>query len=109
MNGFIRKSIMNGIVAVPLLLWFTEATILGSVAAALALSTLAYFLGDQLVLRMSNNLVATAADAILAFAFLWAVAFYSRWTLSLGELFVIVALLGIVEWIFHKQLRRMRT
>jgi membrane protein DedA with SNARE-associated domain len=109
MNGFIRKSLMNGIVVVPLLLWFTEATFLGSVITALTLSTLAYFLGDQLVLRMSNNLIATAADAILAFTFLWAVAYYSRWTLTFGELLIIVALLGVVEWIFHKQLRRMGT
>jgi hypothetical protein len=107
MGKFLRKSLMNGIVIIPLVLWFTEATFFASLITALALSTIAYLIGDQVILRMSNNMVATLADAGLAFAFLWVVAIYTGWSLTVGEMFIIVALLSVVEWIFHRQLGRM--
>lgn len=101
------KLAFNGIIVVPLLLWFTEATAIGAAAAAFALAVIAFFAGDQMILRVSNNLVATVADAVLAALFLWVVAFFSNWTLSFTELIVIVALLGLVEIVYHRMLGRM--
>jgi hypothetical protein len=104
MNLFIRKIIMNGIVVVPLLMWFSEASFWNSVVTALILSVVAYFVGDQIILRMSNNTIAVIADVGLAFVYLWAVAYMMDWALSLGEIFIISLALGLVEIIFHRQL-----
>lgn len=97
---------MNGIVVVPLLMWFTEATFWGSLLTAVALSAVAYAIGDQLILRASNNTTATLADAAIALLFLWMVASFANWTLSFAELLTIVVAVGVVELIFHRQLGR---
>jgi len=104
MMRFLSKLLMNAIVVVPLLMWFTEATFLGALLTALVLSALAYVVGDQLILRMSNNTIATIADALLTFLFLWIVASFSDWSLSFTELLIITAAVGVVEMIFHRQL-----
>lgn len=95
---------MNGIVVIPLLMWFTEANFLSSLIAASILSVIAYLIGDQLVLRISNNIIATAADAGLAWIYFWAVASMMNWSLTWGELAIITLALGVVEFIFHRQL-----
>ncbi len=107
MNRFLIKTVINGLVVVPLLLWFTEATLIGSILASVALSTIAYVLGDQMVLHATNNIIATLADVALAFAFLWMVSYFADWALNFTELLVIVLVLGIVEYVFHRNLRRM--
>ncbi|MBO8170954.1 MAG: DUF2512 family protein [Bacillaceae bacterium] len=104
MNRLLRKILMNGIVLVPLLIWFSEATFLTSLIAALVLSGIAYIVGDQLVLRRSNNLVATLTDGVLAFVYLWVVADWLNWNLTFGEIFLISLVLGVVEFIYHRQL-----
>lgn len=104
MGRLIRKLLMNGIVVIPLLMWFTEATFLSSLIAASVLSVIAYLVGDQLILRMSNNIIATAADAGLAWIYFWAVASMMNWSLTWGELAMITLALGVVEYIFHGQL-----
>lgn len=104
MNRFLRKLLMNGIVGVPLLMWFTEATLWSSVIAVFVLSVIAYILGDQMILRMSNNTVATVADAGLTFIYFWLVADWMDWSLTIGELSVITLAIGVVEFIYHRQL-----
>lgn len=101
MGKFWLKMIINGIIVIPLLYWFTEASFAASLITAAVLCLVAYALGDQIVLRMTNNTVATIADAVLAFLFLWAVASVMKWSLSFWELIVIVAILGVAEFIFH--------
>lgn len=109
MNRFLRKVIMNGIVVVPLLMWFSEATLIGSLVAAVVLSFVAYYLGDQLILRASNNTVATLADAGLSLFYLYWTAYMFDWELTLWEAVVITGAIAVVEWIFHRQLERYDT
>jgi hypothetical protein len=104
MGKFLIKLLLNGVVVTPLLYWFTEATMWSALLTALTLACVAYVLGDQMVLRFSNNTIATIADAVLAFFFLWGVAAFMNWSLSWSELFTIVVLLGAVEIIFHRLL-----
>ncbi|UFJ41825.1 YndM family protein [Brevibacillus humidisoli] len=106
MNRFWIKLIVNAIVVVPLLIWFSEATLWGSLLAAVVLCVAAYLIGDQWILRATNNLVATLADAGLTFLFLWLVAFGTGWDLSLMEILIISAVLGVVEWFYHSYLGR---
>jgi hypothetical protein len=102
MEKFLLKILLNGIVVIPLLLWFAEATFMASLITAVALSTVAYFVGDQLILRASNNITATIADGVLAFAFLWIVSEFMLWSITFGQLFTIALILGVVEFIFHR-------
>ena len=104
MNLFIRKIIMNGIVVIPMLMWLSEASFLGSLVTSLILSVIAYYGGDQVILRLSNNTIAVIADVGLTFIYLWAVANIMDWALTLGEIFIISLAVGVVEFIFHRQL-----
>ena len=57
-----------------------------------------------MVLRMSNNSVATIADAVLTFVYLWIVSLITGWSLSFAELLIIAAAVAVVELVFHRQL-----
>ncbi|MFG6115974.1 DUF2512 family protein [Halobacillus sp. MO56] len=103
MTGFMRKAIMNGIIIVPLLMWFSEATFFQSLITALILCIIAYFVSERGILLMSNNITATVADGVLAFIYFWGVAEWMGWALSAGEIFIITALLAVVEFVFHRQ------
>lgn len=104
MERFLIKVAANGVVVVPMLMWFTEAGFWAATVTSGILSGIAYLLGDQLVLRASNNAVATLADAVLAFVYLWAVADFLDWNLTWGELLMTTAAVGIVEVFFHRYL-----
>lgn len=104
MGRFLVKWIVNGIVVVTMLMWFTEASFWAAFITASILCIIAYLIGDQLILRASNNTVATIADAVLAIVYLWLVADAMKWHLTTGELLGIVAVLTVVEVIFHRYL-----
>lgn len=99
---FLYKLLLNGIVAVVLLLWFTNATFWEAAISAVVFSALAYFIGDQMILRASNNTIATIADAGLAFVYFWIVSNVMNWTLSFGELIVLTLALGLSEVVYHR-------
>jgi hypothetical protein len=101
------KVLLNGIVTVPLLMWFGDGVSLGmAVVTSLCLTVVAYIIGDQMILRSSNNVIATVSDALLAFFILWLVAYYAGWTLSFTELCAISIVLAVVEYFYHPYLLR---
>jgi FtsH-binding integral membrane protein len=106
---FLVKVVMNGIILVPLLLWYTEANVFSAIVATLLFSVIAYLVGDRLILRSSNNLVATVSDAILAVVYLWAASAVMHWSLNWGELLFTAVLLGVVELLYHFFLKRFDT
>nr|WP_236841425.1 DUF2512 family protein [Brevibacillus formosus] len=67
------------------MLGFTNATFMSAPIAALGLTIIAYLIGDQLILRATNNVTATIADALIAAFYLWAVANMLIWDLSMGN------------------------
>jgi membrane protein HdeD len=93
---------MNGVVLIPLLYMLTNATLRQMLISVLLLNLLAFVLGDQWILRETNNSVATIADAAMAGLFFWFVSRYYAWDMSNTELFVVVVALAVVEWMFHK-------
>jgi len=103
----IIKLILNGVVVLPLLITFTEASFASALLTAVLLSLVAFIIGDQLILRVSNNLIATICDAALAFVFLWLAAYVADWSLSTGELLTIVLVLGLIEAMYHRMLREL--
>lgn len=98
---FMLKTLVNGVIVIPMLMWLGGATLWGSLITALALCVLAYVVGDLWVLRATNNMVATVADAGLAFVFLWAAAAMAGWDLTFMEILLISAAVGIAEWFLH--------
>ncbi|XID94588.1 DUF2512 family protein [Paenibacillaceae bacterium WGS1546] len=99
---FVLKWLINGAIVVLLLMYYADVSFIGAAATATVLSLLAYFIGDQFILRSTNNIVATISDAVLAFVFLWLVAYAWNWPLSMGEILVITAMLGVAEWFIHR-------
>jgi hypothetical protein len=99
---FITKLLINGVIVIPLMIWFSHVTFLQAACTSVVLSVIAYFVGDQFILRQSNNTVATIADAVLSFLYLWLVAYVMNWDLSLMEIFVISVILGVAEAVFHR-------
>jgi membrane protein DedA with SNARE-associated domain len=108
MDKFIKKIVLNGVVVIPLLMWFAGASFMSAMITAVALAVIAYLLGDQIILRASNNTIATIADAVLAIVFLWVVAYFMNWRINLIQLVTIALVLGVVETFFHRFLQKAR-
>jgi hypothetical protein len=104
LEKFLVKLVVNGIIVIPLLMWFGGASFGSALVTAVALCVIAYLLGDQLILRSSNNTIASLADALIAFAFLWVVGYYMNWSLNFAELVTIAVVLGVAEAFFHRYL-----
>jgi membrane protein HdeD len=101
MGRFLAKWIISSIIIVPLLLWFTEATFWGAFITASGLCILSYLVGDLGILRVSNNTIATLADAGLALAWFWIIADFNDWSLTGGELITLTIAVALFEAVFH--------
>jgi hypothetical protein len=100
-SKFFWKAFLNGILVVPFLLVFTEASLTQALIAALTLSIVAYVIGDQMILRLMNNGIATVADVGLSFAFLWMAASFMDWSLSFMEMAIMSVAVGVIEYFIH--------
>lgn len=99
---FVLKWIVNGAIVGSLLMYYANVGFMMAAITATVLTLIAYFAGDQLILRYSNNAVATVADAVMAYAILWLASYSMNWDLSAGEILVITLILGIAEWFIHR-------
>lgn len=106
MSKFVFKWLVNGAIVIALLMYYTEATLTEAALAATGLTVIAYLIGDQLILRKTNNTVATVADFCLAMAYLVVVADYLDWNLSMSEAFFISLMLAVFEFVFHRYMLR---
>ncbi|WP_158299225.1 DUF2512 family protein [Paenibacillus antri] len=101
---FLLKALLNGVIVVPLLLWFGTVMFWEAVAAAVVLTVIAYFIGDRVILPATNNLTATIADFGLTYVYVWMVGAFLGWNVSLGETFWIALGVAAVELLFHTML-----
>jgi uncharacterized protein YacL len=101
MNTFLTKLILNGIIVIPFLLVFSNANGIEATVAAAIFCVIAYLVGDQLILRRTNNTVATIADIALAYLYFLVVGIALGWTLSNLELLSLSLAIGLVELFFH--------
>ncbi|WP_052476074.1 DUF2512 family protein [Cohnella kolymensis] len=99
---FVLKWLINGVIVSSLLVFYTDIDYITAAFIASVLSVIEYFIGDQLLLRATNNTVATIADGVGALLFLGVVADSMNLELSFGESLVIAAILAISEWIIHR-------
>jgi hypothetical protein len=103
---FIFKWLINGVIVSSLLVFYTDINYITAAFIASALSVIDYFIGDQLLLRATNNTVATIADGVGTLLFLGIVADSMNFDLSFGESLIIAALLAVSEWIIHRYILR---
>lgn len=99
---FIAKLILNGVILTLMLYWYTEITIQLAFFVSILFAIVAWLLGDQLILRASNNMTATIADFGLTVVYLWIVREVLDISLDWGEIFVISAIVGVAEWAYHR-------
>ena len=97
------KWLINGVIVVWMLMYYSDDVGFWSAAfTATLLSLIAYVVGDQLILRKTNNIIATISDALLAFIVLWTAGKFMGWNITIGEVFGITFILGIAEFFIHR-------
>ncbi|MDQ0116204.1 DUF2512 family protein [Paenibacillus harenae] len=102
MIKFLLKWLINGAIVVAFLTYYADATFWNAAIAATALTVIAYLVGDQFILRTTNNLFATICDFLLAVVYFGALSYVFDWELSWGETFFLAVLIGVAEWVFHR-------
>lgn len=106
---FVLKWLVNGVIVTTLLMYYSNASFLGAATTATLLTIIAYILGDQIILRSTNNGIATVSDAILAYLVLWIAASAMNWTISPGEILIIALITGVAEFFIHRYVFQTRT
>jgi hypothetical protein len=99
---FIMKWILDGAVVALLLIYFADVSFLEAAITSTALTIITYGIGDQVILRSTNNAVATFADGVLGFFILWIAAYSMKWAIHLGQILIIAVILAIAEWVVHR-------
>lgn len=102
LNKFLIKWVVNGVTLVLLLMMFADVSFWTAFLAATGLTIIAYVVGDQVILRSTNNTIATVADALLSFTYLYLAETFFDWDLTLGEILVICLVLGVAEAVLHR-------
>jgi hypothetical protein len=102
MLKFLLKWIVNGAVVALLLIYYADVPFIEAAITATAITIIAYAVGDQIILRASNNAIATIADFGLGFFILWAASDAMSWDITIGEILMISVVLAIAEWVVHR-------
>lgn len=87
--------------------YLTDLSAVNILYVALAVTLLAYVIGDLFVLDKTNNTIATIADAGLALLTIWAF----NWIMpdadiSFTDALIAAAVLAVGEWFYHKFVRK---
>lgn len=101
------KFIMVTVVLEIVLSLMTNLTFTEILNISIAVTLIAYAIGDLYILSSSNNTIATVADFVLTLVTIY----LSNYILNIREIsftdaFVSALVLGIGEWIFHKYIAR---
>jgi hypothetical protein len=102
-KALLLKFVMIAVVLEIVLNMLTNLTFGDILYISAAVTILAYIIGDLLILPVTNNTVATVADAGLALAtiylfnFIWGIS-----EISFIDALISAAVLGVGEWFFHK-------
>ncbi|EXX84588.1 hypothetical protein BG53_10925 [Paenibacillus darwinianus] len=96
------KWLVNGGIVVSLLIYYSDVSFWGAVLAATGLTFIAYIMGDQMLLRHTNNTVATLSDFILAAVYLGVLSYFLDWGLNVVETSFISGMVALSEWVLHR-------
>jgi membrane protein HdeD len=103
--NILLKLLVNGIIAVPGLLWSGTSLSFALVTSAVV-SLVAYGLGDAVILPRTNNTFASTADFALVFSLFWLAAFVFAQPFRLSGLFLTAFAISVAEYFFHDYLQR---
>lgn len=102
-TALLIKFVMVALILEIVLVAMTDLTFVDVLYISLAVTIIAYILGDLIILAMSNNTVTTIADAVIAFLTIYL--FNYMWTnrhITFTSALVAAVVLGIGEWVYHK-------
>ncbi|MDF2590017.1 MAG: hypothetical protein K0S41_3858 [Anaerocolumna sp.] len=102
-SAILIKFVMVTIVLGITLSVMTNLTFTDILYVSATVTILAYVVGDLLILSITNNVVATIADAALALATIYAFNFIWEFkNISFTDSLITALILGVGEWFFHK-------
>ncbi len=107
LRAFSLKAMSNGLPVFLLLTFAGNLYWLSALVLTLLLSAVAYILGDLLILPATGNLVATIADAILAFGVLWGARLFGFDLTTATIVWVVIALMLVEGLFYHPYLKRL--
>lgn len=110
MNHLIRllvKFILTAII-LEIVLNITTAVGFGNILLiSLTVTILGYILGDVLILRVSNNIIATICDLVLVTLTIYLFSFLPVFTsISFGDALIAGIVTAASEWFFHRFMLR---
>ena len=102
MLKFILKWMINGTIVAAYMMYYSDISLWNAVIAATGLTVIAYLAGDQLILRTTNNFIATTCDFLLAVLYFGVLSSILDWKLSWGETLFLALLIAAAEWVMHR-------
>lgn len=103
--NIVLKLLLNGIVAVPGLLW-SGTSLTFALWTSLFVTLFSYVLGDLVILPKTNNTFASTADFLLTFALLWAACIVFAQPFRLSGVFLTSFAISVLEYFYHDHLQR---
>lgn len=105
--AFIVKYLMVAVLLEVLMYLLTNLSFKEILVVALAVTVVSYLIGDLLILAVSNNFVATLADAVLALLTIYVFNYVAGYgTIDFIDALVCALVLAVGEWIFHRYMVR---
>lgn len=102
--NILLKLLLNGIIAVPGLLW-SGTSLAFALTASIIGSLLAYALIDAFILPRTNNTFASTADFLFVFAFFWASCYAFAQSYALSGVLLTAFVITVVEYFYHSYLQ----
>lgn len=105
--SFLVKFVCTAVILGIVLLLMTSLTFGQILVVSAAVTIISYFVGDLLILSVSNNTIATIADIALSFFTIYLFNFWANYTtITFAAALVASIALGAGEWFFHKYMVR---
>jgi len=110
LRTYLMKAAANIIPVFLILIFAAKVNWLAAVMLALALTIVAYFIGDIFILPKTGNAIATIADGFLAALFFWIVNYLGISTINTASIIYTAVVVILVEGLFfHPYLKRLVT
>ncbi|HUC92317.1 MAG TPA: DUF2512 family protein [Paenibacillus sp.] len=102
MLKLLLKWLLNGAIVVAFLIYYADIPFWSADLAATGLTFIAYIIGDQVLLRHTNNIIATLADFMLAAVYITVLSSFLNWRQSWAEMLFISGIVALSEWVLHR-------
>lgn len=105
-------ALMIKFVIVALMLWIvlsitTNLSFADIIYLSVAVTVIAYVIGDLLILSATNNVIATIADLVIALVTIYLYNYLlATQMISFWDALIAAVVLGVDEWFFHRYVSR---